>query len=201
MWSPNLTRSIPEMSDAQLEKLLREGVHPTRKELWVMPSHLFQHLSKIDMASLILHLRSLPVVGEKSPPPVLGPKAMAEIANGSVKPEAALVSENRSVMPFDAGKRFAQGRYIASLTCAECHGVKLKGNNVPAEFPIPDLAVASAMSAKEFDHFITTGELPDGRKINELMVGVAKSRFSKLTKDERRNLYDYLVARATQAQP
>ncbi len=195
MWASNLTQSIPTMSDAQLEKLLRQGAHPSRDKMWVMPSELFQHLSAPDMAALIAHLRSLPATGAASPPPVPGPWALAEIAKGAYKPADVLVRENRDVLPVDAGQQFAQGRYITSLTCAECHGMQLEGNKSD-DGSIPDLIVASAYSAAEFDRFITTGETPGKRKIHKLMVSVARSRFSHLTPHERRALYAYLYARA-----
>lgn len=195
MWASNLTRAVPRMTDAQLENLLRLGKHPARKNLWVMPSEIFQHLSASDMAALIAHLRSIPATGALSPPPLPGPKARDEIAKGAYKPAETLVRENREVLPADAGSKFALGRYIASLTCAECHGMQLKGAT-SEEGSTPNLIVASAYSAAEFDHFITTGETLGNRKINELMVQVARSRFSHLTTHERVALYEYLRARA-----
>src|SRR5690349_22224135 len=52
LWTSNLTRAIPTMSDAQLDALLRKGVHPTREHMWVMPSQIFQHTSNADLAAL-----------------------------------------------------------------------------------------------------------------------------------------------------
>ena len=199
MWASNLTQTVPHLSDAQLEKLLRDGVHPDRAEMWVMPSEIFQHLSKPDMTALISYLRTLTKTGEPSPPPVLGPRAVSEIADGSIKPAHVLAEETRKVLPFDAGPKHAQGRYITSLTCAECHGTQLEGNISP-DGNTPDLALVSAYSAQEFDHFITTGETPGKREIHELMVSVAKRRFSKLTPTERKGVYAYLVARAGRPQ-
>src|SRR5207237_300718 len=34
LWTSNLTRAIPTMTDAQLDALLRKGVHPTRDKIW-----------------------------------------------------------------------------------------------------------------------------------------------------------------------
>ncbi len=195
MWASNLTRAIPLMTDRQLEDLLRRGVHPTRSKLWAMPSEMFQHLSAPDMAALIAHLRAVPPAGTLSPSPVLGDKARTEIAKGAYKPSAVLVQENRDELPADAGPQFALGRYITSLTCAECHGMRLEGGT-NEEGTIPDLIVASAYSPAEFGHFITTGVTPGNRKIDKLMVKVAQSRFSHLTPHERQALYGYLQARA-----
>jgi len=195
MWASNLTRAVPLMSDSQLENLLRRGAHPTRGDLWVMPSELFQHLSTTDMAALIAYLRTLPATGPLSPPPAPGPKARAEIASGAYKPAAAMVTELREVLPIDAGSAHAQGGYIASVTCAECHGPKLEGHT-SEEGNTPDLIVVGAYTSAEFDRFITTGATPGNRKIHPLMVRVAQSRFSRLTPVERKAVYDYLHARA-----
>ena len=195
MWASNLTRSVPLMSDSQLENLLRRGMHPSRGDLWVMPSELFQHLSVTDMTALIAYLRTLPATGSLSPPPAPGPKAQAEITSGAYKPAAAMVTELYDVLPITAGPAYAQGRYISSVTCAECHGPKLEGQT-SEEGNTPDLIVAGTYTSSEFDHFITTGVTPGNRKIRPLMVQVAQSRFSKLTEVERKAVYDYLHARA-----
>lgn len=195
MWASNLTRAVPLMSNVQLEALLRHGVHPVRKDLWVMPSQMFQHLSAPDVAALLALLRTLPPAGALSPPPVQGPRALAEIANGIGKPAATLVREFKGVLPADAGPGHALGRYIASVTCAECHGMTLEGDRSGSDVT-PNLIAAAAYSSQEFDHFIRTGETPGGRPINHLMVQVAKSRFSYLTARERQALYGYLQARA-----
>jgi mono/diheme cytochrome c family protein len=194
MWATNLTRSIPTLNDAQLKGLLTTGAHPRRRDLWVMPSELFQHLSAEDLDALVAYLRTLPPRGQPSPDPVLGPRAIAEAKSGKVKPAAALVQELKTTGPADLGLDHAFGRYIARVTCAECHGPKLKGR----EGDTPDLIVASAYSRPEFERLITEGVPTGGRKLKPLMQSVAKGRYSKLTKDERDALYSYLKALAEQ---
>jgi mono/diheme cytochrome c family protein len=194
MWASNLTRSIPAMNDAQIKRLLTTGVHPKGRDLWVMPSELFQHLSTNDLDALVAYLRTLPPRGQPSPDPVLGPRAIAEAKSGQVKPAAALVTELRAEGPADLGSHFALGRYIARVTCAECHGPKLKGR----EGDTPDLIVASGYSRPEFERLITEGVPTGGRKLKPLMQSVAKGRYSKLTRGERDALYAYLKALAEQ---
>jgi mono/diheme cytochrome c family protein len=194
MWASNLTRSIPAMTDAQLRSLLTTGVHPRRRDLWVMPSELFQHLSANDLDALIAYLRTLPPRGKPSPDPVLGPRAIAEAKSGQVKPATALVEETERVGPADLGPDHMLGRYIARLTCAECHGPQLKGR----EGDTPNLIVASGYTRPEFEQLITKGVPTGGRKLKPLMQSVAKGRYSKLTTDERDALYRYLKALAAQ---
>lgn len=196
MWASNLTRTVPRLTDSQLRMLLQVGTHPERKDMWVMPSENFQHLSRADMDALTAYLRTLPPAGDPSPAPVLGPRARKEIANGEVKSAARLVAELRGVLPADAGEQHAQGRYIAAVTCAECHGAKLEGR--PND--TPDLIVAGGYTRDEFEKLITTGVPPGKRKLKELMRDVAKNRYSRLTPRERDALYAYLKARAEHPQ-
>jgi cytochrome c5 len=195
MWAPNLTRAVAGMTDAQLRDVLVRGIHPRRGDLWVMPSELFQHLAEPDLTALILYLRSVEPAGEASPDPRPGPRALREIASGEAKPAATLVRELRATLPVDAGPEHALGRYITSVTCAECHGHRLEGHRSEEE-STPDLAIVSAYSREEFERLITRGEAKDGRRIAELMINVATNRFSRLTQGERDAVYAYLRARA-----
>ena len=52
-YASNLTRELPRYSDADIERLLRTGVPPNGRELWGMPSEIFQHLGDADMKALI----------------------------------------------------------------------------------------------------------------------------------------------------
>lgn len=197
MWASNLTRAIPAMSDRQLKELLLRGKHPSRKEMWSMPSQIFQHISAPDLDALIAYLRTVPPAGEPSPPPVPGPKAYAEIEAGSYKPAAAMVRDPAFKPLSGYGPATEQGAYIASMTCTECHGGQLKG----VEGDTPDLVVASGYSREEFERFLTTGVPSGNRKLkNDLMSVVAKSRFAKMTAGERDSLYAFLKARAERPQ-
>jgi cytochrome c553 len=71
LYASNISRTMPAMSDAVLERVLREGVHPDR-EIYIMPSKQFQFLSAPDMAALIAFLRTIPPVGEMTPLPPAG---------------------------------------------------------------------------------------------------------------------------------
>lgn len=199
MWASNLTRAVPTMNDRQLRDLMTKGVHPRRSAMWVMPSELFQHLSEPDLDAMIFYLRTLPPEGELSPDPKLGPRALAQARTGEVKTAAALVPELRSALPVDTGAETAQGRYMASVTCAECHGPRLDGQKSP-DGATPDLIAAAAYSRSEFEVFITRGIAVDGRKLHPLMQSVAKSRYVHFTPRERDQLYAYLKSRAERPQ-
>ena len=194
-YAANLTRKMPTLSDAQFERILRHGT-PGGKELWGMPSELFQHLSAADMAALTAYLRTLRPDGPKDQPRLpWEPETAKLIAEGKIKPAAAFVRETRTVGPVDLGSDYALGRYITRVGCAECHGPKLEGN--PGD--TPDLAVVGAYTREEFERLITTGVPTGGRKLKELMQEVAVERYARLTRNERDALYAYLKARAEQA--
>lgn len=195
IYAVNLTRELPKYNDSTLEKLLRTGVPIDGRDLWIMPSENFQHLSASDMTALIAFLRTVPPAGEPTPPAELGPEAQAEIAAGTRKSTKDWVAEAKARMPVDLGPSYAVGRYIASVTCAECHGFELEGNGKTT----PDLVIAGAYSADEFRTLLRTGKPTGGRKL-KLMERAATRRFSHLTDREIAALHAYLKARAERPQ-
>ena len=191
VYASNLTRDIPKYSGTQFERLMRAGEHPTGREVWGMPSEIFQHLSDDDLAALLAYLRSLEPAGEPTQPALpFGEETKRLIAKGEYKPAADFVREEKALAPIDLGEGHALGRYISRVTCAECHGAELKGRGNP------DLIVAGGYSREEFDRLMTQGIATGGRKLKPMMEGVSRDRFSKMTPRERGALYAYLKARA-----
>ena len=196
LYASNLSVELPHYSDAQIDGMIRHGVHPERKTLWGMPSELFRHLSDPDFKALSAYLRSLPPMGAKLPPPQFSKVDKEEIATGKFKPALELVQETAAQFPVDVGSQYALGRYITEVTCAECHGPKLEGNPDAPMGRIPNLVVAGGYSRAEFEKLVTQGIASGNRKINPIMAGVARTRFSHFTPHERDALYAYLKARA-----
>jgi cytochrome c553 len=197
LYASNLTRDLPKYSDAQLERLLRHGERIDSRDLWGMPSEIFQHLSDADLAALTAYLRTLKPGGIPTQPMLPLEKETKElIAKGEIKPAAHFVIDDRSKAPADVGPQHALGRYVTMVTCAECHGPKLEGH--PGD--TPNLVVAGGYSRAEFEKLITQGIPLGHRKLKELMAEVAKTRFAHLTPHERDALYAYLKARAEQPQ-
>ncbi len=194
-YASNLTREIPNYSGVQIERLLRTGVPRDGRELWGMPSEIFQHLSAADMKAVIADLRSVPPGGKPTQPPLPWQKEEKDlIAKGLIKPAAEEVRENKMIGPVDLGQQYVLGRYITRVTCAECHGPELKGSPLG---PTPNLIVAGGYSRAEFETLMTNGIPTGGRKL-DLMHDVAVERFSHFTHHERDAIYAYLKARADQ---
>jgi cytochrome c553 len=196
LYASNLSVELREYSSAQIDSMIRHGVHPTRRTLWGMPSVIFQHLSDRDFAALLDYLRTLKPIGQRLPAPQFSTQDRKDIAAGNYKPAAQLVRETQQRLPRDVGPQFAFGRYITEVTCAECHGSKLEGDPNAPMGRIPDLVVADGYSRDEFEKLMTEGIAAGNRKINPIMTGVARTRFSHLTPHERDALYAYLKARA-----
>lgn len=191
VYASNLTRDVPNYTDTQLRQLLREGVHPTGRDVWGMPSELFQYLGDNDLAAIVSFLRTLAPAGDPTQPRLPWTEESAkDIASGLWKPAAATVLSDKGLEPADLGPSHALGRYITMVTCSECHGPTLEGHD-----DTPDLIVASAYSREEFERLMTKGEPNQPRKLR-LMDEVARGRFAKLTVHERDALYAFLKARA-----
>jgi cytochrome c553 len=201
IYAPNLTQFVAHHSNGQVEAILRTGIEPTRKDLWGMPSSVFQNLSAADMKALLAYLRSLAPAGEPSPPPRLSALAKKQfIDTGQVKRQADAVAEARAKPSVDLGPRYALGRYITSVTCAECHGSDLAGTkDVEPGLNSPNLIVVGGYTRADFERLMTTGVPVGGRKLR-LMDQVATHRFTKMTPHERDAVYAYLKARSEQPQ-
>ena len=193
VWAPNLTRAVPKLDDAQLEAVLRKGVHPSRT-LWVMPSNMFAMLSVADMTALKAYLRSLAPVGDISPLPIFGPKAIAEQKAGSYLPSARVLASAAGKAPADMGPATALGRHIVAVSCVECHGQTLEGSPVGT----PNLDIAGAYSDTELTTLLSTGQGKTARDLG-LMHSVGSKRLNHLTPHERAAVVTYLKARANRS--
>ena len=192
IWAPNLTRSLQDMDDAALRKLLTEGVHPTREQMWMMPSSIFQHLSDADVDALIAHLRTVEPTGEASPLPEPTESFMADVEKGIQRPILEEMAVYRDKAPADLGEAHASGRYVAMTTCAECHGPDLRG--IP-DFTPSLMDVGPMYDDAAFTRLLTDGTGMEGRELG-LMALVGQRHFSYLTERERKAVIDYVHALA-----
>jgi len=202
-YASNLSRDLPKYSDAEIERVLRSGIPRDGRELWGMPSQIFQHLSAADMKALIADLRTPKPDGRPTQPPKpWEADARAMIAKGELKTAKDTVLQEKVLAPIDLGPKYEIGRYITRVTCAECHGPKLESSPGGKPGEPPNLIVAGGYTRAEFENLMTKGIPSGGRKLkNPLMGDVARERFVHFTPHERDALYAYLKARAEQPQP
>lgn len=191
-WGPNLTRIAARETDAQLDRAIRHGVAGDGRRLWVMPSNAFAQLSDQEAADLLAYVRSFPVTGDDQPRLQVGHLGRLGVLLGKFESEYAMLAKAGPPVLPDMGPQHAQGRDVARL-CVECHGADLKGM---ALLKSPDLTMAASYDEADFVRLMHDGVAAGGRKLDNLMGGVANSRFSALSEAEIVALHGYLKARA-----
>ncbi len=194
LWSANLTRSAALYTPEQLAAIIRSGRRPGGRALWEMPSFLFTQLTAAEMAAIVAWIGSHPPTGPRHPEPVFEAGARKEIAAGLFHSAAAEVAAKGRASPPDAGPRHARARHIVRATCAECHGMDLRGGTpYPGATPRPDLRIVAAYAPGDFARLLKTGIASGGREIG-LMSQVARSRYRHLSDGEVAVIRAYLVA-------
>jgi cytochrome c553 len=194
IWTSNLSVELPKYDDAAFRRALQRGYRHDGSEMWDMPSFLFSELSEGDVVALSAYLRKVPPTGKSHPRPILLEQALKEIKQGIYKSSATEAKERAGTFPPDAGPEHKLGRYIARATCAECHGMDLRGGEpYPGAARRPDIRMVAAYEKTDFANFMQSGKAAGGREL-PLMSGVARGRYSKFTKAEVDALYEYLKA-------
>lgn len=207
LWASNISRTIPTMSDIELERLLRKGVHPQR-ELYVMPSKQTQFLSDRDMTALIAFLRTIPKVGEPTPVP---PKGFVAAVTARLPDDYWLTQQEKIKRPYHSaakevayyaahqppmlGPQLARGHMIAVSVCSGCHGAALDGLGEPAG----DIQGALLYDDAAFNRLLIDSIDRTGKRV--LVEWGFGHEVSRLTVAERRDVIAYVRALArTRAQ-
>ena len=193
--APNLTERRRLYDDAAFAALLHEGTTHDGHPPLGMPIHMFQYLSHGEVRDVTAWLRSLPDVATPLPKTAYAPAIARAIADDTlpylddVKPDPGNVPPaTRPVEPL------ALGKYLAMITCTECHGRDLKGWS--PEDDAPSLVVAKAYTPEAFRRLMRTGDVAAGGKSKTgFMSKVAAYRFSVMTEAEVAALKAYLDAR------
>jgi mono/diheme cytochrome c family protein len=187
--APNLTRVVAEHSDAELERVIRQGVRLNGRSTVGMPSAMYYHLTDEDLGAIIAFLRSLPPTDGPTTEVHLGPLARIGIVLGQYEPQVRMI--DRSVArpsARDLEDTVAFGRYLALTSCTECHGGDLRGT---PDGNTPSLAIAAAYTPESFARLMRTGTALGDREL-KLMASVARGRFAHFTDDEVTALHSYL---------
>ncbi len=192
LWTSNLTQALPAYTDVQLAATIRSGRRPDGSELWGMPSHIFTQLAPDDMVAVVAFLRSVPAAGPVHPRPAFAAGGQAEIEAGLFKSAPTEVAEASAAQPPELGDDVALGRYLTRTTCAECHGLDLRGGPAhPGMTARPDLRMVTAYDAAQFERLMKTGTAIGDREVG-LMSEVALGRFTHFTDRERLAVHQYL---------
>lgn len=193
--APDLTRAFAEMSDAEIDLAVRQGIRRDGRSMTVMPSASFHHLSDNDLNDIVAFIRSLPVTDGPTLEVNIGPVARFFIWQDIFRPQAEQIRDEAPwFSESDATSEHAAGKYIAVTVCGECHGMDLRGN----EDFTPSLAIAVAYSREDFGRLIREG-IPVGDRELALMKEVAVKRFVHLNDDEVDALHAYLKTLASES--
>ena len=187
--APTLSAVLPLYNDEELVRLVRYGVKRDGRSAVGMISFVFWSLSDQDLANIIARLRALPEL-----PPVprkleLPFRGRLALATGEWKVSAEQVDRSRprwGELPRTTS--FERGRYYASITCAECHGVDYQGNELESA---PSLAILAAYDPDQFRHLLRTGEPIGGRDLG-IMSWTSRVAFSLFSDEEIADLYIFL---------
>jgi cytochrome c553 len=185
--APTLSQVLPEYSDKELVRLIRYGVKRDGRSAIGMISYTFWPLGDQDLVNIIAHLRAQPIR-----PPIprkfeLEFRGRVALATGEWGVSAEQV--DRSIPRWGELPRntaFERGRYLASITCSECHGLDLRGNPLEGG---PSLAIVAIYEPAQFRHLLRTGKPIDGRDISAPMGWLAEVDFKD---QEIADLYNFL---------
>lgn len=203
--APNLPLLIRDRTDEQIAVAIRQGIAPDGRGLLVMPSALFSRLSPEEVAALVGWMRNLPADAPRRPPTRLTLRGRLAVLIGDLPLQPELVARYRDYPPAPTRRAHEEGRRIAGLVCAECHGPDLTGGRRPhADYndslwgstpASPDLVVAAAYDRAAFTRLMRTGMPPGGRDLG-MMSEVAREDLHLFADAEIAALHDYLLARA-----
>ena len=184
---PNITSTIPEMSNAQLAGLFRRGVKRDGTGVWLMPSEMYRHLHDVDLARIIAWVRTVP------PSEGVTGKTRIHLMGRMIVTLDKFKSGARQIEEAEGAPLIPPGRgaYLVMNACSECHGQDLEGR---PEAKAPSLMLAKGYSAEQFARLMRDG-VGIGEREFELMTPTAKARFSHLTPDEVQAVYEFLLSR------
>lgn len=174
--APTLSQVLPRYSDEQLVRLIRYGLKNDGTSALGMISYTFWALGDQDLANIIAHLRSRP-----SYPPVpreleLTWRGRLALVTGAWQVSVDQVDRSRTRWG-DQPQRtpYERGRYLASITCTECHGLDFHGNPLEGA---PSLAVLGIYTREQFQHLMRTAQPVGGRALDPNMSWVADAPFT-----------------------
>jgi cytochrome c553 len=198
--APDITRGgvTANFSDADYAHAIRDGLDPSGRPLWLMPTDDYARLSDADLGALIAYLKSLPPVASSLPGSELHPLGRLLLAAGQATllpaAEASQATPRPSALAPDATPEY--GEYLATIAgCARCHGPGLSGGAIPGAPrgtpPAANLTPASLgdWSEADFLRAMRSGRRPDGSAIDAAMPWPYYAQMNDL---ELRAIWEFL---------
>lgn len=193
---PPLALAAASMTNAELARAIRHGVHKDGSSLFIMPTHALAHLSDDDLGRVIAWIRSL----KQGPRDSTARTAFGPMGRGLVL-AGKLPAMASSTMAAEKQRPANVGRYYVDIACLACHKLHQEGVMEDGKTKVPALApMAASYDPAKFRHLMRTGE-GAGRSDLGLMSVVAKAGFAALTDQEIVAVQAYLKGQAAFAPP
>ena len=192
--APTLSSVLPGYSDTELVRLVRYGIKRDGSSALGMISYTFYPLSDADLANVIAHLRRQPALVPRERHRNVAFMARVRLLAGDWQLAADQVDPARPRWgELPRTNAYERGRYLASVTCSECHGLDFRGNRFADNTYDggPPLAVLAAYDADAFRRLMRTGVGVGGRDLGE-MGWVARNGFVNFTDREIADVYEFL---------
>lgn len=111
--TPDKETGIGGWSDADIKRLMRTGVRPNGVPVAaIMPTGFYEILTERDLDAIVVYLRSVPAIKNKSPDPEYRIDVPRQVLPGAEKPFTSV----------DMGDKVKAGFYLATIAhCMECH--------------------------------------------------------------------------------
>lgn len=191
--SPSLARVAANMTDAELVRAIRHGVHKDGSSLFIMPTYALGHLSDQDVGRIVAWIRTLkPGPKDSQATMAYGPVGRALILAGKLPAMASSAKLSQPERPADFG------RYVADFACLACHKLHQDGTMEDGTTKVPALApLVGAYDPARLKKLLRTGvgTKPD----HGLMSVVARESFFVLTDPEIDAIQAYLKGEAEKA--
>jgi cytochrome c553 len=189
--SPSLARMAATMTDAELVRAIRQGVHKDGRSIFVMPTHALGHIADEDVARIVAWIRTLkPGPQDSTATMQLGPVGRVLVLTGKLPVMASPAKLAEARRPAD------RGRYYADIACLACHKLAVAGTMEDGKTVVPPLApMAASYDADKFRRLLHTG-VGASRADLGIMSAVARESFSALTDEEVAAIQAYLKREA-----
>lgn len=169
----NLTPAGPlkDWSDSEIMRVLRSGVDPEGRGLFIMSNVNVRHMSDADLEAVIAFLRSQPAVDNRTQEPPDQPSLLGAIMGGAGMLPQGEAPVTGTITAPPEGPTVEYGQYLIGFQdCRDCHGEELTGGKPGQLAPIgPNLRQVKGWTQEQFITTIRTGVDPSGYHLKDTM--------------------------------
>ncbi|MBI5934444.1 MAG: c-type cytochrome [Chloroflexi bacterium] len=178
--APNLTsgaggEGAEFESDEDWARVIRHGVDPEGKPIFMPAVTAFAHLSNEDLGAIIAYIKTVPPVNRQTEERNFTALTKILIGAGMFKLPAETVSHDPNPVAPRAGVTVEYGEYLVNIMdCKSCHGENLAGGAFPdpsVTAPVPNITPGGSLaqwSEQDFFNAMKTGVTPRGNQMNPL---------------------------------